>query len=143
MSPPDYIEPTMAMRVKLLAFGALAVAISVTYDVWAQPLVSWIATLPTCESLPWVRAELIVAVAVCWLAGFAAMRQAITTLRSGQVPTPGAWVWVRTRIRTGFYARATAAMLSFVSAAFIIGPLVVIWSQNLYLIFCSSESCGC
>ena len=31
-----------------------------------QPLVSWIATLPTCESLPWDRAELIVAVVVCF-----------------------------------------------------------------------------
>lgn len=143
MESPQYIEPTFAMRAKLSLAGLAAVLASTAFSVWVKPVLVWVATLPTCESLPWVRAELVAGIAICWFIGAAAFRQAQLIWRSGQTPTPGTWVWFRTRIRTGVVARATAAALYLVATVFTVGPLVVFVTQELYVVFCVPLAGGC
>lgn len=143
MESPQYIEPTFAMRVKLASAGLASALASKAFSLWVQPILVWVATLPTCESLPWVRAELIAGIAVCWFISAIALRQAVATWRSGQAPTPGTWVWVRTRIYTGVVAQVIALGLCIIAAVFSVGPIVVFATQELYVIFCIPVPCSC
>jgi hypothetical protein len=143
MEKPHYIESTPAMRAKLVAFGAAAILVGLAFDLWLKPLLQGIASLPTCESLPWVRGELLVSIAVSWYIGSVAYQQAKRTWRFQQTPLPDAWVWARTRVRTGASATASAIAFYAVSALFLAGPPVLVVWQKLYLIFCIPQSCGC
>jgi hypothetical protein len=143
MEKPRYIESTPVMRAKLVAFGVAAILVGLAFDLWLKPLLQWIASLPTCESLPWVRGELLVSIAVCWYIGSVAYQQAKRTWRFQQTPLPDTWVWARTRVRTGASATASAIAFYAVSALFLAGPPVLVVWQKLYLIFCIPQSCGC
>jgi hypothetical protein len=143
MDEPRYIESSMAMRLKLVAVAVGTFLFGLAFNRWVSPALKWVATLPTCESLPWVRLELIVAVLVCWLIAFATFNQGRKTLQTGQTPLPGAWVWSRTKVHTGLFVKVVAVSAFSVSALFLLGPIVLVASQELYVIFCLRESCGC
>lgn len=143
MIEPRYIEPTTASRAKLAAVAIAVVAAGLAFEKWVTPRLQWVASLPTCESLPWVRLELLAGVLICWYIGYASFRQGRDTWRIGQTPLPTTWVWTRTRIRTGSYARFTAVFAFATSAFFLLGPIVIITWQQLYLVFCFSQDCGC
>jgi len=138
-----YIEPTAATRSKLAAATAAFVVFGWAYGVWISPRLQWVASLPTCDSLPWVRLELIAGILICWCISFWALRLGGEILRAGQYPLPRAWVWHRTRVRTGFYAKFVAYFSLFTSAVFAIGPMLVVAWQELYVVFCYPKSCGC
>ena len=143
MNEHRYLEPTSAMRIKLIAVCLVVICVGLAFDRWVAPLLRWVASLPTCESLPWVRLELISAVLMCWLIAYMALRQGAATWQSGQTPLPNTWVWSRTRVRTGKFAKATALSAFAMSATFFLGPIVLIVWQRLYLVFCWPQSCGC
>ena len=69
-----YIEPTAATRAKLILAYVAPFVVGFAYDRAIQPTVEWISTLPTCESLPWVRAEIVIAVGAVWLVGILWLR---------------------------------------------------------------------
>lgn len=143
MTEPQYIEPTSASRAKLAAVAIAVFAIGLAFERWVSPGLKWIASLPTCDSLPWVRLELLFGVLICWYIGYAAFKQGRETWRTGQTPLPNTWVWHRTRVRTGGYAKFTAVFALATSAFFLVGPVVIFFWQKLYLIFCFPQSCGC
>lgn len=143
MTEHRYIEPTPAMRAKLVGASLATVGVSMAVDRWVSPRLAWVASLPACESLPWVRIELIAGVLVCWYIGYMAFKQGLATWRCGQTPLPTTWVWSRTRIRTGRYARFAACAAFAMSAFFLAGPVVLIAWQEFYLVFCIPQSCGC
>ena len=140
---PRYIESSPAMRAKILGASAAGMLVGVAFDYWVKPLLQWIASLETCESLPWVRAELLIAVAVTWCVGTVAFMQARKTWKLGQTPLPDSWVWSRTRVRTGTYAKTAAIALYGMSVLFLAGPPILVVWQRLYVIFCVPQSCGC
>lgn len=143
MADPQYIEATFAMRVKLALAALASTLVSKAFFVWVKPTLDGVATLSTCESLPWVRAELLAGLAICWLIGASAFRIGRLTARLRQTPVPGTWVWSRTRIRTGMVARVTACAWYLVAAVFVVGPLAVVVTQELYVVFCVPLSCRC
>lgn len=143
MTEPQYIESSSVTRAKLFGAGLAAILLGVAYDQWVAPWVRWVSTLPTCESLPWVRLELISGVLICWFIAWASLQQGYATRRLGQTPLPGTWVWSRTKVRTGTYATLTSFGLLALSALFFAGPIVIIIWQKFYLIFCFPHSCGC
>jgi len=131
------------MRLKLAAACVGVFAFGLALKRWVSPALSWVASLPTCESLPWVRLELVVAVLFFWLFSYASFKQARATLQFGQTPLPNTWVWSRTKVRTGNYAKLVASMLFLMSSLFFLGPIGLIAWQELYVIFWPLESCGC
>ena len=142
MEQPRYLESSSAMRAKLAGAAVAALLVAVALDHWVKPLLQWVGTLPTCESLPWVRAELLVAVAGVWFVGAMAFRQGRRVWALGQTPLPDAWVWMRTRVRTGAYAKATALALFALAVLCLVGPpVLVVWHQ-LHVIFFAAASCG-
>lgn len=143
MTEPRYIEPTLAMRVKLIGASMAVFGVGLAFERWVSPRLAWVASLPTCESLPWVRLELVIVVLTCWYIGYVALKQAVATWRSGQTPLPNTWVWSRTRIRTGNYARFTALAALAISAMLLVGPVVLVVWLKFYLVFCWPQSCGC
>jgi hypothetical protein len=143
MTEPRYIEPTAASRGKLAGAVVAAFAVGLAFEWWLASRLEWVASLPTCESLPWVRVELLAGLLICWYISYAAFGQGTETWKTGQTPLPNTWVWSRTRVRTGGYAKFTAIATFATSAIFLLGPVVVIAWQELYLIFCFPQSCGC
>lgn len=143
MSQARYIESSAAIRYKLLALVLLGVLLNFGFVVWIKPLLQWAATLPTCESLPWLRMELLIAVLVVWAFSAVAFGRAKRTWQLQQTPLPDSWVWTRTKVKTGVHAKMTAAALYLISATALVSPLIVIAGQKLYLLFCWPHSCGC
>jgi hypothetical protein len=131
------------MRLKLLGASAAVVAAGLAFEVWVSPRLAWVASLPTCESLPWVRLELIVGVLVCWYIGYVALKQGLQTWKHEQTPLPDTWVWSRTQVRTGSYAKFVAVVALSTSASFLLGPMVVVIWHELYVVFCFPQVCKC
>ena len=143
MTESRYIEPTPKLRVKFVVASLAVVAVGLAFKTWVTPRLAWVASLPACESLPWVRLELAVALLVSWYIAYLSLTQGLQTWRLGQTPLPNTWVWSRTRVRTGLHAKVVAVMAFTLSAAFFLGPPIVIVWQKFYLIFCIPQSCGC
>jgi hypothetical protein len=143
MQQPRYIESTPAVRAKLVGAAVASLLIAAAFDYWVKPKLNWIASLSTCESLPYVRIELLFGVAIAACIGLVAYKQARQTWKLEQSPLPGTWVWSRTRVRTGAYAKAVAVALFTMSAFFIGGPLALIVQHRLYLVLCIPQACSC
>jgi hypothetical protein len=140
---PRYIEPTPGARLKLAVGTGASILVGVAFSYWVQPKLRWVASLSTCESLPYVRAELLVAIVLVWFMATVLYRSAAKIWRLGQSPVPGTWVWSRTPIRTGARAKFEAVALYCLSAALFVGPAVLVLWQRLYLVFCFPQACGC
>ncbi len=138
-----FIEPTIASRVKLALCVVFGIALSVAMDRWWDPFMEFVKGLPTCESLPWYRGIIIAFVLLFLSAGFSASRAAILTLRSGQSPFPGAWVWSRTKVRTGWKARVDGWVFALLALVCFSGPVVAGYLLRVNVIFCWPVSCGC
>jgi hypothetical protein len=138
-----YIEPTAATRAKLILAYVAPFVVGFAYDRAIQPTVEWISTLPTCESLPWVRAEIVIAVGAVWLVGILWLRTGLRIWTLDQVPLPSAWVWSRTEVKTGRYARLTAIGYLCIAVTLLVAPVIVILTYELYAIFCYPQACGC
>lgn len=138
-----YIEPTTASRMKLAIASVMGLALYVAMELWWQPFMDFVRGLPVCESLPWLRG-IIIAFALCiWFAGLSALRAAVKTFRSVQSPFPGAWVWTRTKIKTGWRAKLDGYAFAFVAAICFAGPVISAYLLRLNLLFCFPEACGC
>ena len=140
---PTHLEPTTAMRLRLAAVVLAGIAFNLTFDFWWDPLMTHVQSLATCDSLAWLRgmaiAFTVLFLGVAWL--LADVARQIST--SGQVPPPNAWVWSRTFIRRGWYARCSAYLSYFMAALFLSAPLVAGYALKVNIIFCIPESCGC
>lgn len=144
MGDDRYIEPTRSMRIKLGTSFALLVLGGWAFERALSPALARIAALPVCEAWPWVRIELAAVVALCWLVGAATLRYALRTWRLKQSPLPEAWVWSRTKVRTGFYAHWVVAQLLAVSVVAWVLPVWVVQSQKLYEVWIHpAPPCGC
>lgn len=138
-----FIEPTVASRLKLVLCAILGVTASLAMDRWWHPFMAFVTGLPTCESLPWLRGLVIAFVFLFLLAGLSVSRAAILTLRSGQSPFPGAWVWSRTKVRTGWKAKFDGYAFGLVALICFLGPAVAAYLLQVNVIFCWPVSCGC
>lgn len=140
---PGYIEPTTATRLKLAIASLIGVAIYVAMELWWQPFMEFVRGLPVCESLPWLRGVIIVFTLGIWFAGLSVLRAAVKTLRAGQSPFPGAWVWTRTKIKSGWRARLDGYAFALLAAICFTGPVIGAYLLRINLLFCFPEACGC
>ncbi len=140
---PRFIEPTTAGRLKLALLAAVGIAFSVAGDIWWQPFMDYVRALTTCESLPWLRGIIIGLFFVFWLTAYVTGRTALLILRSGQLPPPGAWVWSRTKVQTGWRAKLAGSLFAVLAAFFLAAPIVTGYVVQVNIIFCLPESCGC
>ncbi len=88
---PRYIEPTRPSRLKLATCAVAGVLLTLAFDLWVGPRLKWVASLPTCESLPYVRAEVVAFVFATWFVGALLYKRAHNIWRLQQSPLPGTW----------------------------------------------------
>ncbi|MBA4216738.1 MAG: hypothetical protein V3V71_07190 [Roseateles sp.] len=138
-----FIEPTFGGRLKLGVCALAGFALSVAMDFWWPPFMGYVRALPICESLPWLMGVFLTFVGLCWLAGLSVFRAALLTLRSGQTPFPGAWIWSRTKVRTGWRARLDGYAFVLLAVAAFVAPLFAAYVLDVQDIFCMHGSCGC
>ena len=138
-----FIEPTVASRVKLALCAGFGIVLSLAMDRWWPPFMGFVKGLSTCESLPWLRGITIAFVILFLLAGLSAFRAAIMTLRSGQSPFPGAWVWSRTKVRMGWKAKLDGYGFALLALLCVLGLVVSGYLLHVNDIFCWPVSCGC
>lgn len=143
MSTPLYIETSPSARVKIVAVGVLSVLVGAAFDLWVKPKLIAIAALPACDALPYVRVELMVGLLIAWFIGLVALKHGVRTWKEKQTPLNGTWVWSRTRVRTGLYAKLAALLFLAMGALFVFGPLFLVVRHQLYLVFCFPQACGC
>ncbi len=139
----EYIEPTRTSRIKLgllVVAGALA---SLAMELWWHPFMDYVRSLPLCEGLPWLRGILIAFCLGSWLLSLVLLRASVLTFRSGQTPFPSAWVWSRTRVRTGWFAQFSGAGFAALALVLAASPVVVGYIFQAHAIFCMPASCGC
>ena len=125
METTEFIEPTKASRIKLVAIwlaGALFIAISNFF--WPS-LMTYINSLPLCSQLPWLQAILVTGLFMLLFAAFVFARHSHKVLSSNQTPIPGALVFFRTPIKRGSKAKfeayvcATGAIFMLVAAIYL------------------------
>jgi hypothetical protein len=139
----QFVEPTRAGRIKLAMFVLAGLLVSAAMHTWWHPFMGYVQSLPICEQLPWLRGIVLTFIAISWLVGIAAVRAARLTLVSGQSPFPGAWVWSRTKLRTGWKARLDGCAFALYSTICFAGPVVAAYGLKAHEIFCHPASCGC
>lgn len=120
----EYIEPTPEGRRNLLLLTAAAIIVGGAFKLWLTPhFFAYIATLPPCDQLPWLRGCLLAAIATPALFGAWGIPHAIRILKAKQSPLPGTWVFRRRPIKRGRALRIYAAGLILVSLAALAFPL--------------------
>jgi hypothetical protein len=138
-----FIEPTASGRLKLVLCVLLGLGLNVVMDRWWNPFMEFVRSLPTCESLLWLRGIVIGFAVLGLLTALVAARAATLTLRSGQSPFQGAWVWSRVKVRTGWKAKADGYGFALGALLCLLGPAVGGYLLQVNVIFCWPVSCGC
>lgn len=138
-----YVEPTFAGRTKLALCVLVGFLLSISMDLWWSSFMTFVKGLPLCESLPWLRGIFLGFTLLSWLAYASAARAGILTLRSGEFPFPGAWVWSRTKVKTGWRAAIDGWVFVFLGVVCFVGPFAVGYAFEVNVIFCFPSSCLC
>ena len=138
-----YLEPTRASRIKLAVAVMAYIAVYVAMELWWTPFMSYVRALPLCEGLQWLRGLAIAFLLMFAAASFSAARAGILTLQAGQSPFPGAWIWSRTRVRTGVRAKLNGWGFLAVAALMAVAPVAIGYALKVNVIFCVPDSCGC
>ena len=106
--PGPFITPTPGQR--LLALAKILIPVVVLFAVYqlARTIAAREPGWSACEFLPMLR--LVIGPGTASLLALIVFfgSKGLRVLRSGQIPPPGTWVLVRTRIRTGAWARLNA-----------------------------------
>jgi hypothetical protein len=129
-----FIEPTFEGRVKIGLILGTGIAISLAMRIWWHPFMDYVSSLPFCEHLIWLRGIILAFAFLSMLTGCLSARAAILTLRSGQSPFPGAWVWSRTQIVTGWKAKLNGCLYCLQSAFLLVGPLIGIYYARIIFV---------
>lgn len=121
-----YLTPTPRQRLAALAKYLLPLLAVFALSRAARLYTDHVADLPFCEQLPWMRVVIATCVAAVAGCSYLCGRSGFRILRSGQFPAPGSSVLFRTRVRTGWWARANGVawlLISSLVAAFLVGIL--------------------
>lgn len=138
-----YLVPTLKSRVYASLGFALFIGWAYSNSLWMPKLAEYIRCAPLCESLPWVRGGAAYFMALPLVFSLLCARRAKLTLRNNQAPPPEAWVWVRTRVRTGKAATASGCLWAATAVAFACGPGALAHFFGLSYLLCIAEPCGC
>ena len=93
---PLYIESLPRTRAKPVGVALMSMTLAIAFDHWVKPKRASIAALPTCEALPYVRAELIAGILLAWIIGFVALKQGTKARKENQAPMAGLGVVAHT-----------------------------------------------
>jgi hypothetical protein len=109
VQPAEFLTPTSGERIKLVVVLLLILLWLISHAFWIPALSDrWLDTQPCNHALELKLVALyltLLPVPAALYFGWSAYR----ILRSGQVPPPGSWQLVRTRIRLGWRALLDAA----------------------------------
>lgn len=143
MDSTDFALPSWQQRLKLIGVFLALFAWAQSHQLWMPALAEQVRSGCGCEVLWPARALAIyfvllpvpLAVASAWFAQ--------KVHRSGQVPPPGTWLFFRTRIRRGAWAKSAAAFYAAAGLALSLLPGVIAYGMDLSYLFCVAESCEC
>ena len=138
---PSYIEPLPGARAKLLWATVAGVCIGIALRLCLPRFLSFVGSLPYCEAVWWIRAFGLAVYFFFWWAGHGAARTAVRTLRSDQWPFPGATVWQRTQIRTGWSARRVGCVYALSAVIIFAAPLALVPLPDLFRLFAFQPAC--
>ena len=138
-----FLQPTAQTRTKVLAAAALWLALAVAMEIWWTPFMTYVSALPVCAGLPYLRSISMAFAVLFGLASYACLRSGVRILRTGESPVPTAWVLFRTRIKTGWRAKADGLAMLTVAVLLAASPLAAGYALKVNVIFCIPNSCGC
>ena len=115
----EYIEPTREGKRNLLLLIAICILFGAAMRFWLLPAYGeYIASLPKCDQIVWLRATLMVIISTPPLITLWAIPHAIRMVKLNRSPLPNTWVLRRTPIKRGraVFLRAFALLLISVLA---------------------------
>ena len=139
----EFLEPTRAGRIKAIVFYAVLGAFWISERFFLQPFFKEKLAQPLCDALPWTRIVVIHWFVIFLLLVAGLVRASILTLRSGQIPFPGAIFVFRARVIRGWRAQLSGYLFATMALS-IIGGMIWVWAfLDLGYIFCLYEACTC
>jgi hypothetical protein len=138
-----YLIPTVAMRLKLLVAASLWLMFAIAMEIWWNPFMSYVRALPVCAGLPYLRTIFITFALLFGLSSYFCASTGAKILRAGESPVPTAWVLFRTRVKTGWRARADGWTMLAVALLLASAPVAAGYALRVNVIFCIPSSCGC
>ena len=142
-----HMDPRPGDRLKLVGIYAAAIGATIAFRLLWPGFVAQSRGLPDCGDLQGTRAVLVGYAVLLSFAAAIAARRGLRVLAAGRVPLATDAVFIRTTIRTGFYARVEA-LTCFVAACVLaggIGAFVALFQDSLGALFAGfpgSASCG-
>jgi hypothetical protein len=138
-----YREATRGTRVRLALLILAVVLASVLLPPWIRSHMAELRALPLCEQLLPLRAFIVGGYLVCVVLAGLVANAAVRTLMSGESPFPGAWIWRRTRIRTGWRASLDGLLLVLVAFVLLLAPGVALVESGVLALFDLPADSGC
>lgn len=140
----EYIESTKKEKITLVVFYTAVVALYFSNEFYIVPLASYIRELPYCESITWVRGEVIYISIYAVLFMALSFYYAYAYLRWKQIPLPNAYVFRKTKIKYGKRAVYEACAAIFVGVLILAGLIFLFYKLNIPQIFSKEmyKSCG-
>ncbi|GGA83190.1 hypothetical protein GCM10011521_21890 [Arenimonas soli] len=106
--PGPFITPTPGQRLLALAKILIPVVVLLAVYQLARTIAAREPCGSACEFLPMMRVVIGLGTAILLALIVFFGSKGLRVLRSGQMPPPGTWVLLRTRVRTGAWARLNA-----------------------------------
>lgn len=130
-----YREATRGTRTRFALLVLAGLLVAALLPPWIRAYMADVELLPLCEKLRPLRAFIVGGYLACVVLAGLAANAAVRTLASGESPFPGAWIWRRTPIRTGWRAKADGVFHALVAFALVVGPLAVLDRLDAMVIF--------
>ncbi len=111
----DVVLPTLRARIALTSMWLTFFAWLLTVQGILRPIAREVTTLCYCDSLPYVRGELIYFGYLALATALPSYWLAFRIFRTHQTPLPGAYVFLKTEVRRGW--RANFAALGWLTIA--------------------------
>lgn len=139
----DYLEPTRAQRLRVLATWAVAFAAWLAMKLYWHGFMDWIGDKPICEQVPWLQGLIVVSGLLGALIVWTLARRAWRLHKHGQSPPPGTPVFFRTRVRRGPAVQIDAYLLVFFAMALAAGMVLLASTQTVRTMMVESRVlCG-
>ena len=140
----EYIEPTLGGRIALVIFYSLIISWFVfAQEIIISPIADYVTTLDFCESLPWVKGEVIYAIVASSMIILLLLVRAYQIFKYKQSPAPNTFVFKRTIVSRSNTILVRGYMFLILALA-VIGVLVYTWFYfDISLIFSSAAETEC
>lgn len=139
----EFIEPTKRGKATIVAFYIAIFGWYFATRHFLVPITKYVQKLPACESIPWVKGEIIYFSIAAFFVTALCLWQAAQIFKHRQLPLPGTHVFKRTAVRRGWPVMVSGAGFLFSGVVIIAGSIYLFFMLDVAVLFSATEGCAC